>query len=317
MTARRRVDQEWRLFEALVARIERDALEDGTVVTSPDRLRCRLTGRLREVDASLVRPDGSITTIECRKRKGRQDVTWIEQLATKRASLGADKTIAVSSKGFSQAAQIVAEQHNVELKVLRSLDGNVGPPADLDLVVFWHATATLHSAGLRFASDKPWTMPRPDEVDLILPKTVDPHALIFRNLDQGNRWSLNDAWRQLQEVAEVFDGIGKGEPPVVRTVCFPYPGNVAFDAADGEKRLGDLILSVALSLEPESVWQSEARKVAYGPPGKPGLQRVEFASSQSKQDGHIALQTNVDARSATPVKTSSSWPDQKVAPDVC
>jgi hypothetical protein len=316
VTARRRVDQEWRLFEALVARVERDALGDGTMVTSPDRLRCRLTGRLREVDASLVRPDGRITTIECRKRKGRQDVTWIEQLATKRTSLGADKTIAVSSKGFSQAAQIVAEQHNIELKVLRPLDGNVCPPADLDLVVFWHATATLHSAGLRFASDKRWAVPRPDEVDLMLPKTVDPYAPIFRNIDQGHRWSLNDAWRQLQEVTDPFRGIGKGEPPVVRTACFPYPGNVAVDAGDGEKRLGDLILSVALSIEPEPVWQSEADKVAYGPPGKPGLQRVEFASSQSKQDWHIALQTSVDADTARAVKTSSSWPDQKVTRDL-
>jgi hypothetical protein len=241
---------------------------------------------------------------------------WIEQLATKRVSIGAERTIAVSSKGFSKAAQIVAEQHNIELKVLRPLDGNVRSPADLDLVVFWHPMATLHSARLRFASDKRWKVPRPEEVDFMLPRTVDPNALIFRNLDQGDRWSLNDAWRQLQEVADPFKGIGKGEPPVVRTACFPYPGNVAVHTAEGEKRLGDLILSIALSLEPEPVSQSETVKVAYGPPGKPELQRVEFASSRSEEDWRISLQTKVDADSDTAVKTSSNWPDQKVVPDL-
>src|SRR5690606_14024174 len=96
-----RTDPEWRAFERLVARIERDAIRRGGSVTSPDRIRCRFTRRLREVDAAVRFTNGQLTTIECRKRRARQDVTWIEQLATKKVSLGANHTIAVSASGFS------------------------------------------------------------------------------------------------------------------------------------------------------------------------------------------------------------------------
>lgn len=96
----KRADPLWREFEKVVARIEADAAEAGLSVTSPDRIRCKITGRIREVDASIRQLKGDaelLTTIECRRRNTREDVTWIEQLATKRQSLGAISTIAVSS----------------------------------------------------------------------------------------------------------------------------------------------------------------------------------------------------------------------------
>jgi hypothetical protein len=83
MIARRRQDPEWREFERLVARIEADAGPRGMIVTSPDRIRCNVTGRLREVDASIRSRIGTaemLITIECRRRATIQDVTWIEQL---------------------------------------------------------------------------------------------------------------------------------------------------------------------------------------------------------------------------------------------
>ena len=48
---RKRAMPEWRQFEKLVARIEADAGPLGLTVVSPDRIRCKITGRLREVDA--------------------------------------------------------------------------------------------------------------------------------------------------------------------------------------------------------------------------------------------------------------------------
>lgn len=97
---------EWRLFEELVARLERAAAPRHATVKSPDRIRDQQTGKLREVDASIKFRTGFediLITIECRKRKRKADDTWIEQLATKRQKLGAAKTIAVSSSGFSKS----------------------------------------------------------------------------------------------------------------------------------------------------------------------------------------------------------------------
>lgn len=112
---------EWRQFEELVARIEAAAAPKGAVVRSPDRIRDIQTDRLREVDASIGYKIGTVDvpiTIECRKRARRADDTWIEQLATKRSKIGAAKTIAVSSMGFSASALKTAEQHDIELRTL-------------------------------------------------------------------------------------------------------------------------------------------------------------------------------------------------------
>ena len=128
---------EWRQFEELVARIEAAAAPKGAVVRSPDRIRDLQTGRAREVDASIRYKIGTVDiliTIECRQRSRRADDTWIEQLATKRSKIGAAKTIAVSSKGFSESAVKTAEQYGIELRTLsevsaQDLHGWFLPPA--------------------------------------------------------------------------------------------------------------------------------------------------------------------------------------------
>lgn len=310
MNAARRVDPEWRLFEALVGRIEQDAAGAGIKVTSPDRLRCRVTARLREVDASIAYPDGSFATIECRKRRGRQDVTWIEQLATKRQSLGAARTIAVSSAGFSAAARQLAAEHGIELKELVPLaEVELNPLGTLGLVLFSHPKAAFVAARLRYARPGAWQTPTGDDIDYNLPAGADLNAPIFCNVDDGHCWSLNDVWHQVQSVANVFEGIGKTDPPVIRTACFPYPGNVSVQTSEGEKRLGDLFLSVALWIEVEPVWQADATKVVYSGEDVSRLQRVEFASAKSEQDWRAALQINQNAKDLDTLKTSGTWPN--------
>lgn len=112
---------EWREFEKLVARIERAAAPRGAVVTSPDRIRDLTTDQMREVDASIRSKLGTadiLITIECRKRGCKADDTWIEQLATKRQKIGAAKTIAVSSTGFTRSATKSAKHFGIELRIL-------------------------------------------------------------------------------------------------------------------------------------------------------------------------------------------------------
>jgi hypothetical protein len=142
---------DWRDFEELVARIEETLAPKGAVVKSPDRVRDLVTGRLREVDASIRLTVGStpiLVTIECRKRKNVQDDTWIEQLATKRAKIGAAKTIAVSATGFTASAVRTAELHGIEI---RTLEDRIGEEIvqqflaglQLSLVVTDYVTRTI------------------------------------------------------------------------------------------------------------------------------------------------------------------------------
>lgn len=311
MPRSRRLDPEWRQFEQLVARIERDAGKLGLVITSPDRIRCRITNRLREVDASIRNQDGDLITLECRKRRGSQDVTWIEQLATKRRSLGASKTIAVSAAGFSKSAYALARENEIELKTVDALEPDqLNPLLGLNLVVFWHRRVELKSVELRKARAGAWTYPGPDDFDVVLREDADLFAPRFCNIDEGHRWSINHIWHQLQEAANPYASLPKMQPPLVRTAVFPYPGNVIVETHEGQMRLGDVALTVAIWWESEAVWQSAATIVSYGSPDTAGHHRLEFSSAMSQEEWAISLQVPADALDVGELRPGGTWPDQ-------
>jgi hypothetical protein len=113
-----------REFEIWATQIEGALVPTGAAIKSPDRLQDKFTGQWREVDASVRYRFGSVDiliTIECRERSRAQDTTWIEQLATKRLHIGADRTIAVSSTPFTAAAQKAAATHGISLRRIADL----------------------------------------------------------------------------------------------------------------------------------------------------------------------------------------------------
>lgn len=121
-------------FEELAARLEAALAPEGARVKSPDRIRDQFTGQYREVDASIRYTIGSsdiLITIECRDRSRTQDVTWIEQLATKRVHVRADRTIAVSSSPFTEAALLAAKTHGISTRLISEVtDADVRSQVD-------------------------------------------------------------------------------------------------------------------------------------------------------------------------------------------
>jgi hypothetical protein len=106
-------------LEQLVAVLESVLGPTDVVMTSPDKIAGKLSNQEREVDVSLRARVGSaqiLVIIECRDRQGAQDVRWIEELATKREDVGADKAIAVSPTGFSEAARSLATAKIIDLE---------------------------------------------------------------------------------------------------------------------------------------------------------------------------------------------------------
>ncbi|WP_440640791.1 restriction endonuclease [Bradyrhizobium sp. PUT101] len=316
MTARRRQDPEWREFERLVARIEADAGPTGMVVKSPDRIKCRVTGRLREVDASIRTRAGTselLITVECRRRSKKQDVTWIEQLAAKRQAIGADRTIAVSASGFSPEAEAVALQHGIALRRASEFSvADINQFLKLDFVIFWHKACALAGVGIRtFRSAESGTTP-PDEFDFTLPEDTDLFAPIFRNTGDGSTWSLNDVWQEVQAALNPFGDIAKGAPPIIRTARVPYSGDVAIDHGGGTHLLGHVFLGVALWIEPEMVPLEDAQRVEYGSSEALAIQRVEFASKRTlPRDWHISLQMPKDSTDIADLRTGGNWPDSE------
>ena len=308
-------DPEWREFELLVARIEADAGPYGMTVKCPDKIRSRTTGKLREVDASIRYRVGTIEvliTLECRCRARTQDVTWIEQLESKRIAIGADRTIAVSASGFTAGARSAADANGISLRKLSDVGvADINSLLRLDFVQFWHKVCGVTRVGIRKYHSFDWRMPSEGEIDYVLPQDTDPFALIFRSKETGTHWSLNDLWHQLQETTDPFDGVVKGERPVLRTACFPYPGTVTVTTGDVRCLLGDILLTVALSIESEQVSLDAAKKVEYGSDDTTAIQRVEFNSTRPAGGGRrLSLQIPKGSTDMTELRTGGYWPPE-------
>jgi hypothetical protein len=277
---------------------------------------CRITGRKREVDVSVRSRIGTVDvliTIECRKRHPRQDVTWIEQLAAKRDAIGASCTIAVSSSGFTATAEVVAHRYGIQLRRLSEISASeINRLMGIAFVTFTHKRVALTRAALRFARTEPWNMPNSENVDMVLPQSTELHTPLFRNVDTNATWSLNDLWHQLQEATDPFADIEKGQAPVIKTACFPYPGNVTIETDEGPKLLGDILLSLSLWLDIEQIDLDSARKLEYTSPQGEAFHRIEFVSEYpDSSDWRISLQMPKDATDLSQIKTVGNWPHIK------
>ena len=113
-----------RSLELLVQALEQLLAGAPVEIRSPDFIMGRNSGTSREVDVSLRSQVGSVSVlviIECRDRAKPQDVTWIEQLASKREDVGADKAVAVSAGGFSAGARNLARSNRLTSAPSKSL----------------------------------------------------------------------------------------------------------------------------------------------------------------------------------------------------
>ena len=188
---------EWRLFEKLVVRIEETLGTKGAVIRSPDRIRSLITNRTREVDASIRTKIGSaeiLVTVECRRRKGKQNVTWLEQLACKKQAIGAARTIAVSASAFSSDAVRAAKHYGIDLRVLRDI-------TDDDIRSWPFPTSFFHiykHAELLSPPNVEVEIPQSELTDNIEElRETRINDKVFRN-SANEPWSLNDIWIHAQ-----------------------------------------------------------------------------------------------------------------------
>ncbi len=228
---------EWREFEELVARIEGLWVPKGATVTSPDRIRDLVTGQLREVDASIRTKVGSaelLVTVECRRRNNVEDDTWIEQLATKREKIGAARTIAVSSMGFSEPATKTARLKGIELRRLKDItDDEITQQwlsgFSIDLIV-----TDYHAEALGFVDEKGNPID-PTELHPDLNETLNSGGTLDKPVlytVEGNQpVTLNDLIARAPIEDLPTDGI-----PVQKTILSRFaPGSVWVQTVGGHR----------------------------------------------------------------------------------
>jgi len=121
-----------RAFEKIITELE-ELGSLGLQIKSPDFINDNITGEPREVDISIrgkLNSYNILIVIECRDRKAKQGVEWIEQIDCKTKDIGANKVIAVSSSGFTKNAKIKAKVKNIQLNTFEEFS----PKTVIDLL---------------------------------------------------------------------------------------------------------------------------------------------------------------------------------------
>jgi hypothetical protein len=165
-----------REFEELVAMVERHLAPKGAVVRSPDQIKDRVSGQLREVDASIRYQVGSanvLITVECRDRSRVQDKQWIEQIAQKQRDIGANVTIAVSRRGLSKPAMKAATHHGIEVRAFSEINEQALREwaTEIDLMYF-HGAFGFDHCRVHFHDD--------------LNDTLEPHDAVAQAFGPGS-----------------------------------------------------------------------------------------------------------------------------------
>ncbi len=110
-------------FQKLIYLIKQQVAKDSEV-TESKMLPDSVTGTNREVDIyieSSVAEHTVCICLECRDRKRKADVTWVEEMKSKHERLPTNALVLISSSGFSKEAQKVALIYGFELLSLKEV----------------------------------------------------------------------------------------------------------------------------------------------------------------------------------------------------
>ena len=230
-----------RALEQLVAVLERVLDPTDVVITSPDKIVGKLSNQEREVDVSLRARVGSaqiLVIIECRDRQGAQDVRWIEELATKREDVGADKAIAVSPTGFSEAARSLAAAKVIDLRTFADI---TAPEVFrwLSLNSISVATRHIEFTMYRFGVGEDGLQPSP-EVHRALTAPDGSKALVLRSKVDGTLTSMHEVWRLVPKDEMFKDLPPDTKKPITLNLTFPDPNDrYQIMTTDGLRDLAD------------------------------------------------------------------------------
>ncbi len=244
------MDKEWREFEKLVARIEGALAPVGAVVKANDWIKNNLTGRKRQVDASIRYTVGTapvLITVECRKRKAKQDDTWIEQLATKKRNLGAAMTIAVTSSDISEQAKKTASFYGIEIRRISEItqDEMLGWIKIKGIKqIIYHPLIMSIKPVIYSEGGESGGMLHPDVMKAV--EANPGNAQVFVRHSDGKLFSVNkllDA--ALIKGLDLFSKIPLDGAPVPRKVIIHFPkGMLGIQTEKGPRDLARLDLGV-------------------------------------------------------------------------
>jgi len=111
-------------FQKLVYVVKEHNASDATI-TESKFLTDSVTSSQREVDIcieTVVAGHQVVVSIECRDRKRRADVSWVEEMKAKHERLSTNALVLVSRSGFTKEAERVAIAYGIETMAFSEVD---------------------------------------------------------------------------------------------------------------------------------------------------------------------------------------------------
>lgn len=109
-------------FERRIGRLYQVLENEECLITWNKKVPDPHTGNVRQIDIEIERPNGKVCHVECRNRKSKQDVMWVEELLGRRQSLEVSEIMGVSASGFTEGAYRKAAAYGIQLWHLSHLD---------------------------------------------------------------------------------------------------------------------------------------------------------------------------------------------------
>lgn len=242
---------DWQEFERLVARIEQTVAPAGAVVTSPDFVTDLVTGSRRQIDATIRYKIGTVPvliTIECRKHEDVQDDTWLEQLVTKKQKVGAAKTIAVSSSGFTGPSKTTARMNGIEVRTVSEITA--------EDITSWLRIDAIEQVidGMELVSFRCGVYGGQVSLhpDIIQAMEADgAGAPIFTRVADGHMLSVRDVVSAAQQAGlKLHEGLPHDGSHVRRDLSIPVPDQIiSILTEDGPRFLQQLLLGIDVFTE--------------------------------------------------------------------
>lgn len=268
-------------FQKLIAFIETQLAPAGATVTESAMVETLDGKDLREIDVLIKGTLGHhevCIALECRDRKRRADVTWIEQLEGKYRYLPIDRVIAVSRSGFTEGAKRRAQTANISTLALEEAVGLDWTEEfsrwAVGLIVWYHPLVSAH---ITYYSDDP-----PEIRGEVL-----MHCRITDEIDRLDSTFEQDVLELYQKhaassVREWSSGImpelwrsGEGKEWDV-DVTFSSHGRFLVDANERKHEIKEVILTLRCRFEFQ---RAAPRHFTYG--------KARLAAGSLEPEGHI------------------------------
>ncbi|HEX7607771.1 MAG TPA: hypothetical protein VF370_00420 [Candidatus Cryosericum sp.] len=259
-------------LEILVAQLESALAGENVVITSNEEIADVVTGEPREVDVAVRTGVGSsqlLIIVECRDRKGRQDVTWIEGLAAKRTSVGADKAVAVSRNGLSDPALLKAKALGIAVASIEDIS--------LDDIKSWCKLdgLTTQQYAVRFKEFYA-------DLGLLAEQSGSLHNPVIVRKVSGDRCSMADVWNSMLETLkaqgdDLYDGLAPDGPHREAQVQVTYANPAdCYQIEVGGQMVDVKQFRVDAEFWLQNVVVPPTRVFTYGQNGGPAVDVLEF-----------------------------------------